>query len=75
MKRVASMPSSSGIWMSITTTSGCVSSTTCSASRPSAADPSTSMPGSGTEQGDQAVPHDLVVVDHDDADLGHDVSS
>ena len=40
------MPSSRGIWMSITTTSGRLSSTTCSASRPSAAVPTTSIPSS-----------------------------
>ncbi len=46
MKRVASMPSRCGIWMSITTTSGVVSSTTCRASRPSSAEPTTSTPSS-----------------------------
>ena len=67
MNRVASIPSSCGIWMSMTHDVGRVSPTTCSASRPSAAAPTTSMPECA-EQRDQAVAHDLVVVDDHDAD-------
>ncbi len=46
IRRVASMPSSRGIAMSITTTSGEVSATTWRASTPSAAVPTTSIPSS-----------------------------
>jgi len=45
MRRVASMPSTPGIRMSITTTSGCTSCTSRSASAPEPACPATSMSG------------------------------
>jgi hypothetical protein len=47
-RRVASMPSSTGIRMSISATSGRVRRISATAAAPSAASPTTSMPGSSS---------------------------
>ena len=69
-RRVASIPSSSGIWMSITTTSGPVSAMTCRASPAVGRGADHLHAFEGTEERDQTVAHDLVVVDDDDPDRG-----
>ena len=66
ISRVASMPVMSGIWMSITTTSGRSVTAARTASSPVAAVPTSSYPSTGGQQGAETFSYDRVIVgDHD----------
>ena len=68
MNRVASMPSSSGIWMSMITTSGLGLGDDVDGVLAVGGGADDLEAVERPEQRDQAVAHDLVVVDDDDAD-------